>query len=92
MLDHEAEAVAARTLEAPVTAGAGVQSICIQYMLTNLIFISYGSTNYYLLLLRSFSRSPSPVDERYVNLCQQELYICETKSILFEENGLSNKW
>jgi hypothetical protein len=53
MLDHEAEAVAARTLEAPVTAGAGagVQSICIQYMLTNLIFISYGSTNYYLLLL-----------------------------------------
>jgi len=27
MLDHEAEAVAARTLEAPVTAGAGVQSM-----------------------------------------------------------------
>lgn len=27
MLDHEAEAVAARTLEAPVTAGAGAQSM-----------------------------------------------------------------
>ena len=27
MLDHEAEAVAARTQEAPVTAGAGVQSM-----------------------------------------------------------------
>ena len=26
MLDHKAEAVAARTREAPVTAGAGVQS------------------------------------------------------------------
>jgi hypothetical protein len=27
MLDHEAEAVATRTLEAPATAGAGVQSM-----------------------------------------------------------------
>ena len=27
MLDHEAEAVAALTREAPVTAGAGVQSM-----------------------------------------------------------------
>ena len=70
MPDHEAEAVAGRTLEAPVTAGAGVQSMYTVYMLTNLISMSYGSTNYYLLLLRSLSRSPSPVDERYVNLCQ----------------------
>jgi len=27
MLDHEAEAVAARTREAPVTAGAGVRNL-----------------------------------------------------------------
>jgi len=27
MLDHKAEAVAARTREAPVTAGAGVQNL-----------------------------------------------------------------
>lgn len=31
MLDHEAEAVATRTLEAPATAGAGVQNLFLSH-------------------------------------------------------------
>ncbi|ONM31768.1 Serine/arginine-rich-splicing factor SR34 [Zea mays] len=50
------------------------------YMLTNLISKSDGSTNSFLLLFRSVSQSPSSVDERYVNLCHLEMYICETES------------
>jgi hypothetical protein len=46
MLDHGAEAVVARTREAPVTAGAGVQSMCV----LKFTFKSYGISSYLLLL------------------------------------------
>ena len=78
MLDHEAEAVAARTREAPVTAGAGVRSTYTCSQIWHPSF--FAPILICCFLLRSVSRSPSPVDERYVNLYWWEMCICEIVS------------